>query len=271
MEEFKKYKIISIQHFLQHNTSHEFITELAEEEEELEKHASYILSNPHSRYKQIFPEFFNHRTRTSLLPHSNITTYRLMDIYHLKPLHDLIKKVTGWKNVYQLPLRTDKKFEINGKTNFYNSDDTAHLDWHFDKCFNYKGKQVICVVTLRNDWDTYDDKPDSLEFITETNERKSIYMGSGHVSIHDPEIIFHRVLPFYKKKDVNHSFRRTVHVMRFTNDPTPTSPIHRMIGACSYIIKSIQYFIKVGDMKWISITLSVLLCIILIVVFFIKK
>jgi hypothetical protein len=102
--------------------------------------AQPLKSNPHSAYDQVLP--------TTLIE-KNLAP-NLLKLYHCDEVKAVIKRITGWKDVFTLPLRTDGKFEINCKTNIYNSAQKSYLGWHFDQTFNFKGDQVILVLTLEN-------------------------------------------------------------------------------------------------------------------------
>jgi hypothetical protein len=242
-EEFDAEQIVAIPHVITN-----FI-KVHGEIKDLVKNASPLSSNPHSAYDQVLPH---------ILIKKNIGTY-LLDIYNSNELKQLIKNITKWDQVHTLPLRTDGKFEINCKTNIYYSKRSSYLGWHYDQTYNFKGKQVVVVLTLENN----SDGP-NLEYLPlHSLKTKSIHLPANSISIHNPDAIFHRVLPIQHKWG-GYDARRIVFVMRFTNDPTPVP--YSIVNHASFILKHPLKFIIVKDIQWISISLLAILMLIYFII-----
>jgi hypothetical protein len=210
-------------------------------------------ANPHSAYDQVLP---------AVLQKDNLCPL-LINMYHSEDMKDLIKRITGWTTVHTLPLRTDGKFEINCKTNVYYSG-RSYLGWHYDQTYNFKGDQVVVVLTIENN-----SGGPNLEYVplisqtqtgTDTNT-KMMHLPPNSMSIHNPDVIFHRVLPIAHP---NHGYdaRRIVFVMRYTNDPTPVS--YSILRHAAFLLKHPIKFWQVRDYKWICVCICCILLIIYI-------
>jgi hypothetical protein len=253
--------------------------DLSEELQALELVAPKISPNPHSVYKQIMPPFLMRTPRASLCGHtvkhteSGDSSWKLLEVYNWPDLIPLVSAVTGWPRVHRIPMRTESGFEINGKVNFYDARELSHLGWHFDKVFNLRGRQIVCVLTLRNDWDTVAaPRPPTLKVLMPGSRRiESAYLGGFSMSLHDPDAVFHRVLPFEcPSRYAGQPWKRSVLVMRFTDDPTPVMPLMQTLGKTRYLSRHAVYFARVGDVKWccISVATVLLLAIVVKTVFF---
>jgi hypothetical protein len=241
--DFEAEQIIAIPHVILNFTkAHAEIGDLV-------KNAQPLSSNPHSAYDQVLP---------NKLIEKNIGTY-LLEIYNSNELKSFIKKLTKWDQVHTLPLRTDGKFEINCKTNIYHSRRASYLGWHYDQTYNFKGNQVVVVLTLENN----SDGP-NLEYLPlHSFKTKSIHLPSNSISVHNPDAIFHRVLPIKHKWD-GYDARRIVFVMRYTNDPTPVP--YSILNHASFLLKHPVKFILVKDIQWISISCLAILMLIYIII-----
>ena len=235
-----------IENFLDNRDDFELRANIFEEIQLLEKYSSKITPNPHAVYHHILPHFLINNKKSSFFP-KLYDDWSILKLYNHTKILNTVKQLTNWQNVYTLPLHTTQGFEINNKINFYNSNNSSRLDWHFDKVYNYKGNQIVCVYTIQNDWDYVDtlNKPFNLE-ILENNKFKKVYLGNNTLSLHDPNVIFHRVLPF----EGGFNMKRTVFVMRYTNDPTPLLGLEKLIGSLRYGYKNIKYMFYVRDLKW---------------------
>jgi hypothetical protein len=239
---------VVIKDFLDEKDDYSLRSDIQEELDSLENHAPMISLNPHARYKHLTADFLLKNVRSDIVKTlARKGEWSLLKIYNLPKLSNIVKHLTGWKEVYQLPLQTSQGFEINGKINFYDSRNESRLDWHFDKVFNYQGNQVVCDLTLQNDWDGEIEKPPTLEILHDT--KKFEYLGGNTLSIHDPDTIFHRVLPFSAPK--GKVFKRRVLVMRFTDNPTKSSTLQQNAGFIRYLLRHALYTLKVKDTKWI--------------------
>ena len=251
---FSKEKVVVARNFLRLREQ-PLWQDLQEELDVLEGHAKQLFLNPHSRYKQLLPEFMLRTPRSSLLPSSARATWATLDIYNLPEVHQWVKQTTGWKEVHQIPLRVDTGFEINGKINFYNADESSYLGWHYDRTDNIAGRQVVLVLCMKNSWDAAGDLPvPSLEYLRyESTEKRQIYIGGGDLSCHVPDAIFHRVLPFRRPVGVARSvpWKRIVLVMRFTENP---QELHSPMGKVVYGVRNALGFYRARDPKWITIT-----------------
>jgi hypothetical protein len=248
--------------------------DVQEELEFLEARAQYISPNPHSRYKQLMPEYLlstpRHKalgkSQRGLTKHSD---WALLSLYYSSELLQLIKQITGWKDVQRLPISRSRAFEINGKLNFYDANDSSFLDWHYDKVRDYKGKQVVCVLTLSNSNDLANasERHNTLEGIYMQRGkffRRAEYLGGNSMSLHDPDALFHRVLPFKRSPGIPsmHACKRTIFIMRFTDDATPQTALYKHLGLAKYLVRNAAGFVYVGDMKWIGICLFI--CVLLL-------
>lgn len=236
---------------------------LQDELEALEQRATRLTPNPHSVYKQVLPDLLAHTHRTEVVPHSQQQEWNVQQVYDWPDLLTLVQRVTGWDNVQRIPLKKDGAFEINGKINFYDAREASRLDWHFDKVYNFRGRQVVCVLTLRNDWDAVAVQPPTLQvLLPRSRVINSAYLGAYSMTMHDPDAVFHRVQPFTcppGKEGV--AWKRTVLVMRFTDDPTPPAPLLQTLGASRYFVRQAEHFVYVGDLKWCAICAIVAACI----------
>jgi hypothetical protein len=213
----------------------------------LVKHASPLKSNPHSAYDQVLP---------NKLTDHNIGKH-LLQIYNSDELKILIQSITKWNNVFTLPLRLDGKFEINCKTNIYYSSRSSYLGWHYDQTYNYKGDQVVVVLTLENN-----SHGPNLEYLpVNSSKTRSIHLAQNSISVHNPDVIFHRVLPI-KHKTEGYYARRIVFVMRYTNNPEPVP--YSIINHAAFLLKHPIKFIIVRDYQWISLCIFAILMLIYI-------
>ena len=244
-------RMVVVPQFLEtHGTHAELWRAIHEELPLLEAAATPLSPNPHSKYRHLKPEFLLRTPRRT--PFRGSAQWALLELYALPALEDVVKRATGWAAVHRLPLRTDTRFEINGKTNFYDADERTHLGWHLDRVDAYRGQQAVCVLTLVNDWDAHDDPTPTLEYVPHgrlwARDTRRVYLGGNTLTVHDPDAVYHRVLPFERPRDADASssntrrFRRVVHVLRFTNDPTPVARPHvyaaslaRQAGALAYL------------------------------------
>lgn len=283
INEWEKFKITKVDNFLNidsNKTANNLLNEIRKEINMLYPFSENIFLNPHSKYKQLMPEFMLNNNKKKYFNKNNISSlcnlyndWSIMSLYYLPELLEFIKKVTQWKHVCRLPILSSREFEINGKINFYNADYPSFLDWHFDKVYNYLGNQVVCVFTVKNDLDALmpTDRPPTLEvsyMAPNIDEyRKKMYLGSNSISLHDPNSVFHRVLPFQRPSLLNalsnKPCSRTVFIMRFTNDPTPSTQLYKTLGKINYVKNNAVAFVRVGDIKWLTIVsiFIVFLCI----------
>ena len=241
--DFNAEQIIKIPHVLTNfSKAHAEIGELV-------KNAQPLSSNPHSAYDQVLP---------NKLVEKNIGKY-LLEIYNSDELKNLIKNITKWDQVHTLPLRTDGKFEINCKTNIYYSKRASYLGWHYDQTYNFKGNQVVVVLTLENN----SDGP-NLEYLPVNSlQTQSIHLQANSISVHNPDAIFHRVLPIKHKWD-GYDARRIVFVMRYTNNSEPVP--YSILNHALFILKHPLKFILVKDIQWILISILAILMLIYIII-----
>lgn len=239
--------------------------DLQRELEALEPLAPRLKPNPHSVYKQVMPDYLARTRRSDLVPGTQQESWNVQQVYEWPDLISLVQRITGWSSVQRIPLRKDGAFEINGKLNFYDARDSSRLDWHFDKVFNFRGRQVVCVLTLRNDWDAFADRaPPTLQvMLPRSRVLTSTYLGSYSMTMHDPDAVFHRVLAFTSPPGYAKTpWKRSVLVMRFTDDPTPQIPLLQTVGAWRYLARQIEHFVYVGDLKWCAICAFVAACLV---------
>ena len=239
-------------------STQQFIRDLGAEVRALEAVAPSLFPNPHSVYKQVQPEFLLRTPRASLVPSGDRANWAVLDCYEQPSLLQLVEQVTGWPRAHRIPLSTTKGFEINGKLNFYDARESSRLDWHFDKVFNLRGRQVVCVLTLQNDWDALPEpqRPRTLQVqLPGLLATQGLYLGGNSLSMHDPDAVFHRVLPFTAPPEhAGKPWRRSVLVMRFTDDPTPVAPLLQTLGATRYLARQALHFAAVGDVKWVALS-----------------
>ena len=249
---------------------------MSEELECLDDSAPAILLNPTSQYRHIKPIVLLSKTRADFFKeknclsqpnpnHSVSPSWALLSFYQQNALLDFIQSITGWTKVHRIPLKTKGEFEINGKVNFYRASDKSRLDWHFDKVYNLKGRQVVCVLTLQNSWDSQLLKPHTLQIIDSRCSKKKVkevYLGGNCMSIHDPDTIFHRVLPFTCPDKINPSeWTRRVLVLRFTDDPTPTLPFQMTVGAVRFASRHVIFSAQCNREDIELVSIKILLCI----------
>ena len=166
----------------------------------------------------------------------------------------LVKRLTSWDSVHCLPLTADGRFEINCKTNVYLSSKKSYLGWHFDRTFNYRGNQVVAVLTLENT----SDKP-NLEALPLNAWRTTAFrLGANSLTIHVPDKVFHRVLQLQPRNDGGVA-RRIVFVMRFTDDPTPVN--YSLLTHAKFLATHPLRFAIVLDVKWLAILAVVVIAI----------
>lgn len=262
--EWQRSAIVIVPRFLPQDTH--IAQRIADELAVLEPHAESLTPNPHSRYWHLLPEFMARTPRHTLLPDDDDDAWDVLRVYEVPALEQLVAAATGWRTVHRLPLRADKRFEINGKINFYNADHASYLGWHFDRVDNYAGQQAVAVLTLRNDWDTQEEREPSLGYVpTEAGTlfppQQQVYCGGGTLTLHDPDKVLHRVLPFQRSARVPNQqpWRRVVLVMRFTNDPTPVAHIGRRL---SMWVRTAAGMVAVGDVQWTAVLAAVLLALV---------
>lgn len=257
-----------IKEFLDVKTDFHLLRNIHEEIKVLENLSKSLTINPHGKYNHITPDFLIN-TKKSLFFDSK-DEWSILQVYTHKKLLQEVQNFTKWKTVHLLPLQTTKGFEINNKINFYSSEQCSRLDWHFDKVYNYRGNQVVCVYTIQNDWDYIEClvKPHNLEVLNNGKIQK-IYLGGNTLTIHNPDTIFHRVIPFTNGK-FKSNFKRTVFVMRYTDDPTPILNVEKFYGILRFGIKNAIYCFIVKDTKWSIYLICGLLIILQIFLCFIK-
>jgi len=207
-------------------------------------------SNPHSAYDQILPSVLQQKSLCA----------PLLELYHSDEMKTLVKSITDWDAAHTLPLRTDGKFEINCKTNVYYSG-RSYLGWHYDQTYNFKGNQVVVVLTLENN-----SAGPNLEYVPAKTSpsqtpTKTLHLPQNSVSVHNPDTIFHRVLPI-EHANAGYQARRIVFVMRYTNDPTPVP--YSMLNHAMFILKHPLKFWAVRDYKWICVCICSILLLIYI-------
>lgn len=221
-EEFSKNKIVKVDDFIDAETK----KNLREEGEYLKKFSKKLgsLSSAHSKYNHVLPSNFISNSS----PWRD-GRWRLIDFYHSKQLKEIIENIVG-KRLYCMPLVDDERFDINCKVNFYNfnCDNPSTLGWHYDRTDHVKGEIYIAVLTVKCDLEDYDRNIPILSYIQNFN-KKSIFLGSGSMTIHDANRVFHKV----EKIDLPENYpkekpcERIVFVMKFCSDPTPLHPIEK--------------------------------------------
>ena len=210
-------------------------TQIQAEKDALVEAARPIAFNPHSSYRQVLP--------THLVERDLGRTLRAL--YESADMKALILRLTNWTSVATLPLTTDGRFEINCKTNVYESDRASYLGWHFDQTFNYVGDQVVAVLTLENT-----SSFPSLEALPPRAWTSRLFhLGANSLSVHNPARVFHRVLTLRPRADGAPS-RRTVFVMRYTNDATWRG--YSLARHALFLAGHPWKFVLVGDAKWLG-------------------
>ena len=234
VEAFQSPKIVALQDVV---TDSVIWKEIREEAEKLAAKAKPLTSNPHSAYDQVNP---TELVRDPLLAPT------LLRLYHSDDMKRLVKQLTSWESVHCLPLTTDGRFEINCKTNVYLSSKQSYLGWHFDRTFNYRGNQVVAVLTLENT----SDKPNLEALPLDSWSTQHFHLGANSLTVHVPDKVFHRVLQLQPRADGGVA-RRIVFVMRFTDDPTPVE--YSLLSHARFLATHPLRFAIVGDVKWLAI------------------
>lgn len=183
---------------------------------------------PHSSYTEVLPQGFDEYEES----HSISTKIR--DLYKSSEFIDFIKSLTGY-DIKTMMFNKDN-LRPNCKLNCYDlsGENYNKIEWHYDRDYNVRGKQLVVVLTLHND--IKDDSATLEYFPTNSLEKKGLHLEANSLTIHDPTHIIHRV-PSQNTGKVGDS--RHVVVMKYSVDPT-------LINGAELALKQSQYYVKYG-------------------------